>query len=240
MNYLAIKTRLIDILNRPEDVTDDEIKYFINSAIRILEKWNIFRGAEEENTAIRLNNVSSKHWYITLPSDYKQFRNICQTLPSYNPFIVNLELNEARRLFYKSITTWTEWEAVAESDGKLLLFPPTDSTFTITGVCIGTLTNPTFTLNYDKFMTELTADGDTNYFTDHAPELIIQMATILAYMEKLNEYDTATTKFSIMLPLIQSFVASEYGDNISKEALKISDLITAIKSLNQTSTSTGA
>ena len=62
------------------------------------------------------------------------------------------------------------------------------------------------------------------------------MASIIAYVEKLNEYDTAQTKFNLLSPMITTFVSSEYGDNISKSTLSMGELMRAIKALNSSST----
>ena len=233
MNNLELKTRLIDILNRGDDVSDTEIQYFINSAIRILEKWNIFRGMED-STTLTLEGITNKFCYSSLPSDFKKFKHIHQLTPEFLSFIQLLETDEAYNIYHTIDTSTTilpDFEAIAIVDNNAIFFPGTSVS------SINSIENPnTFNLVYDKFMTELSADGDENYFTIHAPELIIQMASIIAYVEKLNEYDTAQTKFNLLSPMITTFVSSEYGDNISKSTLSMGELMRAIKALNSSST----
>ena len=155
--YLDIQTRIADELDR-SDLTS-QIKLAIVSAVEHYEVER-FPWAEVIDTTT-LTTTSSIN-YITPPTGFVQIDKLQLTLSSYKYNMQRIGFEEwATKI--ASATTNSQPTQYCEYAGLIYLYPTPNSTYTMP-------------ISYVKRLTTLSADSDTNGWTNFAEELIRQRA----------------------------------------------------------------
>lgn len=163
MNYGEIKTLVQNAIHRSTTKIVSSIPAWINSAMHRLERRNNWRCMEDEDT----DTFTSAQDYITIPTRYK---NIKSFFIEYNDQWYEPDRRNYRNLIKlfpddDNLKSTPEAYAVSKAKGKVLVrpYPDTDYNYEIT---------------WRRYTADLSANSDTNFWTDNHYEILVYGALL--------------------------------------------------------------
>lgn len=189
MNYGNLKTLVESYIHRSTSQIVANIPAWINSAMHKLERRHNWACMEDEDTG-SLNSATD---YITITTRYK---NIKSFFIEYNDRWVELDRRNYRNLIRlfpdddnsKSIP---ESYSVSRAKGKVLVRPYPDTTYN-------------YEITYRRYTADLSADIDTNFWTDNHYEILLYGALLqgelFAEADKIkwrNMYDEMVNELTV-------------------------------------------
>ena len=178
MDFATLKTRVLDRLRNRTDITAALQTNFVVDAQKTLEREGDFPFMEARTTG----TISANAYTLSLPTRFKAIKKDCflvtDTAGALNP-LEQLSVGEAYRKypFTSDNEAMPKVVAIQESTSQFLIRPTADVAYA-------------YELQYYQYLATLSADGDTNWWTDNAWQLLLYGAMLqaTAYLGDSEEY----------------------------------------------------
>ena len=218
--FTRLKQRLRELAVAEELSGSGHDALFINQARQYIQRKTKFRAQITSREVLSPTITASYQGLVKLtrPTGYRSFINLVQTSPVYFGNIAYMTLTQANCFYSRPIDMDDEiFEAIVEDKDQLILYPPVIATIAVVAGYFH------FNLDYGVLLDALSDSNTTDYFSETAFDLIVQMALVYYFIFD-REYEIAKSMFEVVDRMIKDYSASEYGDIIHGNILDLGEL----------------
>jgi len=214
-----LRDRLEDLAHRPDLVDTSVEKFFLNSAMRMLQRAGYYRGQDATSvlSSSAITSGTSGLLSIALPSDFRHYEDVAQSTPSFKTGFSVISRQRANVVYKSRVTLADNLESVVLTKSNIVFYP---------GYTAGgnfSAGHFTFALYYKQWLADMIEETDSNYFTNNASDIMVfaAYALVLAWT---HEFDEAQRFLTLANNLGRQFVLSEYGETVAGKHIKLGDL----------------